>query len=622
MKKLNCFLALLLCLGLLSGCAALPVAPVPAPEESPEQTEVRDTPAPAETPQASPTPGAVPAGRYFTDTEHAALHYADMEYVHYDDTAFRENLDRMYDLMEENGAWEEIRELYEACYTMLSDMITYNSLIYLQYYHDVTDEAVFAEAGWSDELCNDAWDEMSSVLQELAESRYAEELRALVGDEAFAEYLEYEDMTDREKELLEREGELERLYEKQLVDTYEVEVDGETWTAERFAQEEDRLDYDSYYEIYFALEKAMNDVVGETFLELVDIRCELAELYGEESYAHYAYEEIYARDYTPEEITAFREVVKYEIAPRVFETVLYSDLFFADTSEADFTAEELLDILAVWLPDISEEMLEPLDYMRAYGLYDIGNGENMSEGAFTTTLTSYAAPFIYARTYGDCYDVSTIVHEFGHYNDAYHNPQPDLLTSAGCFDLLEIHSTGLEVLFHEYYDDIYGEDLADAAMMNSLGNLLWSVVSGCIYDEFQQYVYTHPGLTLEEINQAYYDINAAYGYPYGIDLPNGDTDWMYVSHNFSSPMYYISYATSAICALELWAESLADREAAVERYLTLVSLGAYDYGFSELVEQCGFGGISGAEHIIGVCSQALDAMAALESEYAQSGKAA
>ncbi len=625
MKNWKCALALLLCLCLLSGCAALPMVPLPPETPAAEET---DTPAPEKTPektpepQESPAPEAVPAGKYFADTEHAALHYADMEYVHYDDTAFRENIESAYALMEESGAWEELAEIYSECSAMLTEMLTHNSLIYLQYYHDVSDEAAFEEAAWSDNLCNDAWDALCSMLRLLAESRYGEDFRALVGDEAYGEYLDYEDMTEREKELYERESELELLYEQQLLDSYEVVVDGEVWTAERFAQEEDALDYETYFEVYFALEKAMNDVVGATFTELVAIRRELAEIYGVESYAHYAYEEIYARDYTPEEIASFREVVKTEIAPRAFEAIFYSDLFFADTGEADYTAEELLDILRTYLPDVSEEMLEPLDYMTKYGLYDIGNEENMSDGAFTTTLTAYQAPFIYARTYGDCYDVSTVVHEFGHYNDAYHNIPADVLLSSGCFDLLEIHSTGLEVLFHEYYGEIFGAELEDAALMNSLGNLLWGVVSGCIYDEFQQYVYSHPGLTLEEINQAYYEINASYGYPYGIDLPDGDTEWMYVSHNFSSPMYYISYATSAVCALELWAESCTDRAAAVDRYLTLVSYGAYDYGFTELTELCGFDGIGDAEHIIEVCDMVLDEMERMERVYAKTGKAA
>ena len=45
------------------------------------------------------------------------------------------------------------------------------------------------------------------------------------------------------------------------------------------------------------------------------------------------------------------------------------------------------------------------------------------------------------------------------------------------------------------------------------------------------------------------------------------TDWVFIDHTFSSPLYYISYATSLIPALTIWMESETDPEAAIEHYL-------------------------------------------------------
>lgn len=38
------------------------------------------------------------------------------------------------------------------------------------------------------------------------------------------------------------------------------------------------------------------------------------------------------------------------------------------------------------------------------------------------------------------------------------------------------------------------------------------MVEGCLYDEFQIYLYSHPSLTLSEINQAFLELAQEYGY--------------------------------------------------------------------------------------------------------------
>ena len=59
-----------------------------------------------------------------------------------------------------------------------------------------------------------------------------------------------------------------------------------------------------------------------------------------------------------------------------------------------------------------------------------------------------------------------------------------------------------------------------------------------------------------------------------------------IPHTFQSPMYYISYATSMVMALELWELGQADFDAAREAYLSVLQRPFYS-GFRELAQGIG-----------------------------------
>lgn len=64
-------------------------------------------------------------------------------------------------------------------------------------------------------------------------------------------------------------------------------------------------------------------------------------------------------------------------------------------------------------------------------------------------------------------------------------------------------------------------------------------------------------MTLEEVNELHSEIFYQFT---GSELYY---EWVEIHHHFETPFYYISYATSAISALEIWAQSLDDRNQAV-----------------------------------------------------------
>ena len=164
------------------------------------------------------------------------------------------------------------------------------------------------------------------------------------------------------------------------------------------------------------------------------------------------------------------------------------------------------------------------------------------------------------------------------------NPVPDLLLSVGSLDIFEIHSTGMEALSTGWYEDIYGED-ADLARIRFLDSALYTVFSGCLFDEFQRVVYADPTLTPEQISQTFVTIARSYGLrSFGKEFSHY---WMQVNHNFESPFYYISYAVSMLASLQIYEMAENDWAAAAGFYNDLVSLGAFDYTYCELLDKVG-----------------------------------
>ncbi len=50
------------------------------------------------------------------------------------------------------------------------------------------------------------------------------------------------------------------------------------------------------------------------------------------------------------------------------------------------------------------------------------------------------------------------------------------------------------------------------------------------------------------------------------------TDWYYISHIFTNPVYYISYGVSVFSVLEIFVQGLEDYDAAVNLCLVLYTL--------------------------------------------------
>ena len=482
------------------------------------------------------------------DGIHADVDYADMTWYIYDAAELLDKAARLG----ETADGKEAADLYDWLMAEYARVYTLDNLAYIDFYAHPGDETLSDACRQLDSVLNEVNDALCTAFSDALDGPAGSALRSYIGEDKATALVGYDEQTDRQREITERVSELTLQYNALI------------------------MEYLSYDE--------ETEKIGALYRELVDLHNEEAQIVGYKDYADYAYEASYGRDFTPDDAAALCEAVK-PYARQYFGSLYYNEATYADFSaDTDLTERELVGLVTQYMPRVSDDAAKAAAYMEKHGLYFMDSAERVSDLGFTTTLDQYNAPFIYLALYGDQNDIQSMFHEFGHYYDAYVNPVPDLLLSVGSLDIFEIHSTGMEALSTGWYEDIYGED-ADLARIQFLDSALYTVFSGCLFDEFQRVVYADPSLTPEQISQTFVTIARSYGLrSFGKELSHY---WMQVNHNFESPFYYISYAVSMLASLQIYEMAENDWAAAAGFYNDLVSLGAFDYTYCELLDKVG-----------------------------------
>ena len=547
-KRLAAAATLLAMLLTLCSCS---VTVVKKPDGEPKPAvSARPTVKPSETPDG----GEKDERTHFTQVWHGDMKYSEMGYEHYELEWFEEYTAPIYAFAEDGGGEEEFADAdYDIC-EELSYIYTLAVLMNISSSADPYDSELADEYAYAMNVYYSANDAYFTAMRTLALSEHA----AL----------------------------LESLYPGAIIDIFRSYEPDDGSGAEAY-DEENRL-VAEYYRL-MAEDETDYDAVGEIYLKLVALRREKAGLYGYGSFAEYAYDSIFCKDYTPEDARAVWQGVKEQIVPvmKYYGSAAYNEALLLEASNTvDCSSEAILAAMDSALADMSGELYDAYRYMIDYELYDIDHNPGKANTGFTTKLHYLNEPYIFNAAYDEFYDYTDMFHEFGHFVNAFYT-ESDLLFGVSDNDLCELQSQGMELLFTHYYPDIFGGS-AGAAEKYVLVNMISSIVDGALYDEFQQRVYAEDGLTVERVNEIYAELYEEYGYnPYD----GYETEWMDISHNFENPFYYISYCVSALGALEIYSLSLEDWDAAVDRYLDVCALDTEAYYYSEALEEAGLGDI-------------------------------
>ena len=333
--------------------------------------------------------------------------------------------------------------------------------------------------------------------------------------------------------------------------------------------------------------------INTLYKSLVDAYNKEAQSYLPGSnYMEYAYSEIYNREYDEEDIKTMRSYIKSYIVP-IYQQVdaklgaMYTGgtthnpkIKLSNTANTNFydglmsksvvksstnaTVRNTVNYISeyfAWL-DNSNVCQKPVSFTNAVNdMFRTGKYfQGSYEGAYTLWVPHDEVSVCFFSP--DYYDTAfTFVHELGHYYENCHNGGVAL-----SYDHDETQSQGNEMLFLAWLKQNKPNDITDgmtAVELEEVSSLLSIIILSAAVDELEWAAYKGEVTSnfqnkFEQILESYLGANHNFDKDY----------WYYVV--FDSAAYYVSYAISALPAVEIYAIAQQQGlEAARTAYLKL-----------------------------------------------------
>lgn len=494
----------------------------------------------------------------------------------------KQHVEQLQQALHQKGKKKEVAALYDLVIEDFDRLSTVVSMTQIAYDKNILDEQAAKQAAYWSTVYTEQYDKIYSCLYDGFATEYANILEKKIGTKLPEEYTA---MSEKAFALSEKEKNLIQKYQQAAAKSYTVKIDGVTWDDEKLEQV--NISEAQYKKIQQALKKERNKALGSCYLDLVQVRKEMAKEAGYDDYTKYA-EEMYARDYTAEDASQFCENVKTYIVPlyeKILKEIANKENFQKElVSFENNSTKDIMDRVAIGVENISPELGDIYTYMCRHGLYDVAEpAPERASGAYTVGMPYYKDAYLFANKENTYSDYQTIFHEFGHFASYCYDETPELFRGFSV-DVAEIQSQALELLALHEADTMFGTR-AETYTLLELTDILFSIISAAMVYEFEDVVYHQPNITLEDMNHLLADIQTEYHAIFFEAYDNACYDWVEVTHLFDSPMYYIGYGTSAFSALNIWLLSQQDYDAAVETYLDIAKY-ASNGSYQNIVEVC------------------------------------
>lgn len=506
--------------------------------------------------------------------------FDEIEYVRPDMDAMYEVLARLLEVLDEPQALEEITRLLDEFRLMERNFSIMYTLADIRCSLDTSDEYYDNEYSWcmekeaelviiKDELYGACLKcENSSWLEENYFCDGFDEDYSIVSEaEVLETYLSYLVLTDRKTELLDKY--------RDVVAEPSITVDGR---ERNFAEYVQQADYEEYVAAVKAYYEKYGPILGQIYIELLELRREEAKFMECGSVAEMEYEHTYGRDYSPEEAEAYLKHVKTymaELGRDVKQAGLEEKLFYDPVDEREL--ELYLETLAEMFGGSIEQAYE---LMKQYSMYDFSLDNNKAETSFQTYLSGYEIPFLFLCPYGNTEDITTLCHEFGHYADAFIRQNAD-----ESIDLAEVYSQTMQLMSIDALDCVMIADEYENYRMMNLTQLLSNIQLQSALAEFELRAHEMENPNVEKLNELNRKLLLEYGVCTEEEAEDLAASWIDIIHLFESPFYVISYSVSATVALEIYEAELVNEGSGIEQFIRMSE--SQIPGLMEAVEYAG-----------------------------------
>lgn len=312
--------------------------------------------------------------------------------------------------------------------------------------------------------------------------------------------------------------------------------------------------------------------------------CELADTLASENnknnYLDYTYSS-YNREYTPANAQSLSNYVIQYITPMVSAVQNKIDELEEDTITKE-TAYKLandffgknMDSLRKYAQFIGGSYKTNFAEMFTEGRFFLSSVNNPNVTAYSTQSSTYGNYIFMSARYQN---LTTLVHEFGHYNSRI------VFGPVTSLDLAEVQSQGNELLFTAYLENssLFTEQVRQDFKYNELLDIINAVLLGCAVNELEDYAYK-TDFTQQSLEAKWLELVDKYG----AVITRDKLDYMYqVLLNYHG--YYISYAVSAIAALEIYAKAASNLSSGKTIYNSICKKDSSNEKFKKSLQNAG-----------------------------------
>lgn len=340
--------------------------------------------------------------------------------------------------------------------------------------------------------------------------------------------------------------------------------------------------------------------INNNWQQLMEIRGELAENAGMESYRAYWWQQLARLDYEPRDSLRFVDAVEEVVVPaanRIYErykenmglpTVRPWDVvdnrstLHLPVLTAFDREQELVDGVSRIFRSVDPELGQKFAIMAREDLLDLSNRKGKAPGAFCTSFPTQKRPFIFMNAVGLAADLTTLFHESGHAFHVFERsdlPYHHMRRPGNEFG--EVASTAMELLAAPYVTREEGgffspQDAARFRRAHVEDELLfWPYMAVVV--AFQHWVYenhqlaSRPAACDQKWSQLVDRFLPAVDWSGEQDMK--ETGWQRKLHIHTMPFYYVEYGLALLGAVQLWGNAREDHSQATRQYRQALSLG-------------------------------------------------
>lgn len=378
-----------------------------------------------------------------------------------------------------------------------------------------------------------------------------------------------------------------------------VEFEGQTRTLQQmaaFLEETDRSTRQAAFELIATRRLEDRDKINNIFQQLLDLRHQIAQNADHKDYRDYIWLQKKRFDYTPQHCHDFADSVESLIMPLLNDldeqrrqTLNLDTLKPWDTAvdvhsrpplrpfdEKDI--DTFIEKTRQTFDRISPDYASQFQSLKDNGNLDLDSRHGKRPGGFQAALEASKQPFIFMNAAGLQLDIEILLHEGGH---AFHyiasRDIPIIFVRHASLEFCEVASMSMELLAADHYDIFYDDPQnAARAKRHQLEGVLRTLAWVAVIDQYQHWLYTNPGHSLEDRTNTWLSTLARFSSSIVDWSEHTDAQramWQRQLHLFQVPFYYIEYGIAQLGALNTWLNYKQDPTAALQNLNAAFALG-------------------------------------------------